>query len=1223
MSDPAGQQHAGADLKRVVAALTRLRGAARAQLFVQRLGLLVAMAFAVALGGGGVDWLLRLPGWLRGGLLLIGGVILIYTFWRHVRPALRFSPSVTEVALRVESLPEAREAGLAGRLASAIELAPHASDADLTSRLSRAAVEDLQERFARLPRRFDLLDSQQLRRTLGALLVIAVPVVALALFAPTMLRIGTARVLTPWSDVSWPKRTGVVDASRLLAHPIDTALPLRAAVTRTNQAPGQTDVSVHFRLVIDGKETPLQRARLSPQRRRISVSQPGGGGVVEGELYERLIEPSALISGLSPASSRIELEYRFETSDDATPVWRTVLVERPGLVGAMATIDPPGYAAAVLGSRPDIARGRKDAGTGRDERGVIGPVLAGSRVRLDLELNKPVPLPPEGDARAAFIASHLAGLNGQIGLTTQLEATRWRIEFVAASSARLTLQLRDEFAIESAEAALFRIDVAEDRPPTAAIVQPASDESVLATAIIPASGEGRDDVALAWIELRSQVATPPQGSIGAAPEAKDAEALLARVEATDAESASQARAQSTLDLGALVLSPGDEVWLTALAADLLGEAEKARGPTLSTVRRLRVISDSELVEQLRAELSGVREAAKRLERDQAALSDDRAKAVDNAQAALDQARRQGALTERIAPMDAVVQRLEERVARNQLADRALSGLLEDARGAVADAAKASQRASEALARMGTGEKAPEEAAQKAQAQTQDALTQLATMLDRGQDSWGVRRALERLIAEQRQLASQTTAAGGQTRGQQPSQLTPQQRDDLSRLSTRQQDLAQRAAAVTEALEQRAEQLKQADAGQAQAMEAAAKRARENRVADTQQDAARQIEQNQTERASQLQEEAAQSLEQMMSELDRSEQRRDEALRRLLADLKESIGRLIREQESELSRLGEAIDGKATPPLDRPMIALHQNTLGVASKAREESREAARIAELLDSAGVSQAAAIVSLRLPDLPEADASERQSLQRLREALDEAQRLDDDAADRDAQRKRAELLKAYQEALELQAAIIGETAPLLERELSRKDRADARALGDRQDDLRASMTRLREQTSELSESGLFDFAHTRLDHAAARAASVLREGRATAGVGRDQQTVARLLRSLLEALRQDQPQKDQFRDAEEGGGGEGGGGGQSGNGLIPPIAELKLLRMMQEEAIVRTRDLGERPDAGQIDEIANLQRELSRRGDELMQRMTPNAPRPGAEDPEAAEPELEEPTP
>lgn len=1201
MTDPGGQHQAKKDLARVVGVLVRLRRAARAQLFVQRFGLLVAMGFAVALGGGGADFLLRLPSGLRGMLLLVGGAILLYAFWRYVRPALRFAPSVTDVALRVESTAQAREAGLAGRLASAIELAPGAGDADLTSSLSRASVDDLLARFSRLPRRIELLDTTLLRHTLAALLVVALPLGVLAVFFPNYLRIGSARVLTPWADVSWPKRTGVVDASRPLAHPIDTAFPLRAAVTRTNQAPGQTDVFVHFRVVVDGRESPSQRARLSPQRRRVSVQQPGGGGVVEGELFERLLEPGTLVSGQNPLTSRLELEYWFETSDDKTPTWRTVLVERPGVVGLVATIEPPAYAAGVMSARPDIARGRQDAGNGRDDRALIGPLLSGSRVRLDLELNKPVPIPAEKNALNAFVASHFAGLGEQIGLTAALEGTRWRVEFVASSSARLSLPLRDEFGIDAAEAALYRFDVAEDRPPTAAITMPASDENVLASAIIPAAGEGRDDIALAWVELKEQLASPPQGSIGAPPEARAPPTTAARFVPLPGNAQNQALAQATLDLGARALAPGDEVWLTAVVADLLGDAEKARGPSNSPVRRLRVISESELVEQLRGELSGVREAAKRLERDQAALAAERDKAHNNAEAASEQARRQASLTERVTPMDSVIERLQDRIARNQLADRALSGLLEDSRATIADATRASVQADGSLAQMGTGKAAPAEEARAAQERVQEALTQLANMLDRGQDSWGVRRALERLIAEQRQLAAQTSAAGGQTRGQEPSKLTPQQRDDLSRLSSRQQELSQRATAVTEALEQRAEQLKPSDAGQAQAMEAAAKRSRESRVADTQQNAAQQIEQNQTERAGQLQDEAAQSLEKMLSELDKSEQRRDEALRRLLADLKESIGRLIHDQESELARLGEAIEGKATPPLDRPMITLHQNTLGVAVKAREESREAARIADLLDSAGVSQSAAIVSIRLPDLAEADASERVSLQRLREALDEAQRLDDDAADCDAQRKRAELLKAYQEALELEAAIIGETAPLLDRELSRRDRADARALGDRQEELRATLARLREQTSELSESGLFDYAHTRIDQAASRAAQVLREGRATPCVGRDQQTIARVLRSLLEALRQEQDPRDQFRDAEEGGGG-GGGGGQGGNGLIPPIAELKLLRMMQEEAISRTRDLGEQPDLNLLDEIARLQRELSLKGDELMQRMSPS---------------------
>ena len=40
------------------------------------------------------------------------------------------------------------------------------------------------------------------------------------------------RVLTPWSDVAWPKRTQLADATGSKVHALGTALPLRAGLVR-------------------------------------------------------------------------------------------------------------------------------------------------------------------------------------------------------------------------------------------------------------------------------------------------------------------------------------------------------------------------------------------------------------------------------------------------------------------------------------------------------------------------------------------------------------------------------------------------------------------------------------------------------------------------------------------------------------------------------------------------------------------------------------------------------------------------------------------------------------------------------------------------------------------------------------------------------------------------------------------------------------------------------
>lgn len=1211
--------HASGGLARAERVLRSIRASARVQLLLQRAGLILAYALAAALGAGLLDFVLRPPMGLRLVLLALGASGVGVLLWRWIVPAARFAPDLTELALRVERLEEAKQAGLRGRLASGLELSRRADESTLEGSLSAEAARETARRFETISGRVRLGDPHRLRRTLLALVAIGVPVAALTAWAPMMLRIGAARVLTPWADVSWPKRTGVADASRPVAHAIDAALPLRAAVTRTSHPPGRTDVAVRYRLIVNGREGPLHRAMLTPQRRTVEVETPGAAPV-SGELYERLLEPAALSAAEQDAGASIELEYWFETEDDRTPAWRTVLVHPPAVLSASVTVDPPAYASDVLAGRTDIARGERDAGNGRDERATISPILGGSRVTLALTLNKEVPTPSERGQLAAFLAGVAPGLDRQAGLSAGFNGTSWRISWDSGAPLRVPIVLRDQFGIESNDPAVFRFETVEDRPPTAAVIEPGQDESVLATAVIDAVGEGRDDVALSWTMLTRQVARPPAGSAGAPPDPVGEPMEASRADATPGTPATRLRAAASVSMPSLGVAPGDEVRLVAKAGDIFAQHDASRSPAVSSTRRLRIITESEFVEQLRAELAGVREAAKRLVQDQARLASDRPKAAGDPAQAGEQRERQEGLGGRMPAMGEVIARVQRRTERNGLEDRALAGLLQDAAGALSDAQAASAEAERALGRLqaraqGQAASPDEQAAARAQEQVGDALTQLADMLDRGQDTWAVRRTLEKLISDQKQTTAQTRAAGGQTQGLSPEQLTQQQREDLARVSRRQEELSQRTAALTEQLEHRSEEVQKNDPGQAQAMQAAAQRARGAGVVDKQHQAGEQVAQNQTSQAQQLQEQAEQALEQMAQELDKSEQRRDEALRRMLADLLRSIDGLIRDQEHELGRLGEASAGHDAGTLDTPMISLNRNTLATAQTAREQSREAGKVADLLDSAGTSQSAAIVAIRLPDYPEADANERQSLRRLREAGDEAKKLDEEAAKRDQDRKRAELLKAYREALELQSALNAETAPLLGKEPDRRERVAARRLGERQDEIRASLQKLREQTSEVADSGMFDFAHQRLDTAAREAGEMLARAETSPGVGVRQQTIARVLHALVEALKQDQQDKDAFREGDEGGGGGGGGGAGGNQPLIPPIAELKLLRMMQEEAFDRTRlaDSENREAA----EVASLQRELNRKGEELLEKLSPPHPEEEQAPPEEPAPE------
>ena len=299
-------------------------------------------------------------------------------------------------------------------------------------------------------------------------------------------------MLLPWAGASWPKRTAVADVTRLEAHPLGAALPLRALLTKTPKPAGQTDVSVKYRLEVNGAGGLVRSMLLTSQGARRVDQQQGMNASESGELYERLFEPSALLA--AGASRDAQLVYWFETSDDRTEERRILLVEPPAIRSASVSVDPPAYAVGKLREGSAFVQGSRDAGHGVDQRSMVGPILAGSRVKLTLELNKPLAGPANNrpESLAAFVAAATPGLVGAKELTGSFAPTAWTFEWTLESSRQVAVNLIDEHKIRAVDDAVFRFEATADRAPTVLVVDPAQDEAVLPTAVIPAAAEARD-----------------------------------------------------------------------------------------------------------------------------------------------------------------------------------------------------------------------------------------------------------------------------------------------------------------------------------------------------------------------------------------------------------------------------------------------------------------------------------------------------------------------------------------------------------------------------------------------------------------------------------------------------------------------------------------------------------------------------------------------------------
>ncbi|MFG0328175.1 MAG: hypothetical protein ACF8SC_13025 [Phycisphaerales bacterium JB037] len=1176
-------------------ALRRVRARARSVLIARSGGWLIGVALLTLAAWALVDFELRFEPWARWTAWIAGLIALGAWIRRSALPAWRFRPSLTDVALRIEQHGELTGT-LRGELASGLEFSAGERGTDLERALARSTAGRVEARVAELVR------TGRGRRLVSWKPVrVALPVALLGLLVaglfgvtePALARTGAARALMPWSDAAWPKRTLIADRTEPRVRETGVDLVLHAELLRTHRAPGRTPVTAFVRLGSD--EGSLGTPRAIPMVRQDAADDEEDGEVFSArvELPRRAGVPEQVI------------EYWFETEDDRTPSARLRAVDAPVLRSARVRIEPPAY----LGASPESRE--LDHASPEPQR--LGPIFAGSRVEIELSFSK--------DAAAEAWSREPGATPGLEDLLAAAADARGEsavergdrslaIRGTLAGTLDLGVRLRDEYGIATPPDRIpaFRVEVVDDAIPSVSITEPAHDEAVLASAMLPIAARGEDDVALRWLAVEAQRSTPPT-SAGAPPEPAGVARELTRLEGGREPSLA---AELELDLSSFDLAPGDELTISSVTQDsfeLFGEAHQ---PVRSEPRTLRIISEQELSEALREQLGVVRDEARRLDERQRDLAQQRRAARDAGQDAdrAGEARQQQGLGEQIESTRAAVERVRERLERNRLEDTALSSLTEGSREALERAGEASAQAEAALERAdGSPEgsepqQQAERDASEAQAEVREELARVAELLDRGEDAWIVQRAIDSLIEQQERLAEQTRDAGERIAdGASTESLTPAERSELERIAERQREALREAERALDELNERSRQLREANPTQAEAMERAASAGREQGLTQSLEDAAEQIEQNQTGQAGQSQQQAIETLEQMKEEIENADRRRDEVLRRVLAQVMELLDGLVAGQRNEIDALQRArdADGDFAPRGDA-MRELHVATLGVVDRIEVSFAELRTVAALVDEAATAQQEAIVALRLEPADHAGAlvAENLSLTRLLDARAEAKRLEAEAEQRDRARERQELRAKYAEILQRQVALLGETRAFEGRELGRREKYSVRALGEQQRTIASDVTTLADETESFADAALFVFAHRRLDAAMEGSASALVERTEVEASIASQQQAIRVLRSILESLDDQQSQPPDF-NAGAGAAGEGGGAGAQDEPLIPPVAELKLLRSMQVEALELTRrfESTDRPGMSEA-QLADLQRQLAELGRELIDRMS-----------------------
>ena len=1123
----------------------------RTLLVAERLSSLGALALALAAGFIVIDLLLRLPAPLRAALLAAWTGAVAWTAWRRIRPALRMRVSPVSIALKAEE----RNPAMGGRIASALEFAsahgaPGAGASPFEAAVIRDVVPHVSERDV-----LGVIDARPCRRRMVRLAAMAAMALIVVAVAPKMSAVGVQRLFMPWTAAEWPARTGIESRTDVRHHPRGASLPLRAELTRGDAA----------------------RERVWVRIRRMNASGLFGGWEESlavrqsGARFERLVEPGERA-----------IEFQFRTADVSTPVQRVDIVEPPSVASARATVTPPGYAAGAVPPR------EQDLGDATGSRGrITDPVVAGSRITVAMQPSRAA-APPDAvsdpDAFAAWIAATFS-MKGQDTvpdvrvMADEGGAAVWEISWQAARDASLLVTLRDADGVTNVDPVTIDVSVVEDRPPEVVVSEPAADETVLATAVVPVRVEARDDLAVG--ALRAEVArggTVTQVAAVAPPAGQR-----------------QARVDGALDVAATGAVPGDVLELCGVASDIRMVGSGADG-VRSVPRRLRVISGSQFDEEMRAALAALRQSAIRSDERQRAL-------IERDDAPGEMVRPQGELSERLAGLERTVTGLRSRLARNRADDDALRSVLDAAEDLVAEAAARSNEARESMQGAAESAQAAQDAeragdsadaararasSERAQAQARAAqeavreeLEDLATLLDRDRDAWAAGRQLEKVTESLAKADAARRAAGSRTAGRAREELDAAEAAELDRATQAADEAARAAREAMEALAERAERVKSADPARAEALREAVRRGEEGSLESRTEQAAQSTRENRMDEASRASAQAAETVKQMMSELADDERSRTETLRRRLASMLEALeGLLTRAESAQRSADALAPDAPAAEAEAREAGTLNQQALAVADEGRAGGPSMQRIVRTVERGAESAGRGASALR--QAPPAVADGAGALARattlFREARDLARSEERRNEARDRERRVRALAEAYRALADRQEGVVVSVSALAQLDAgAARDRRrimEARRAGVEQESVRAAAREIAEGNEDVRASEVLMNSTEALSDAASRAAADLRDGTARAQTAAECADVLQILRGLAAALAEQAAARNPFEEAQAQGGDQGGGGGggeeQADDPVVPPVAELKVLRAVQQGLAERTRAVG-----------------------------------------------------
>ncbi|MCH7812857.1 MAG: hypothetical protein IID40_02430, partial [Planctomycetes bacterium] len=1116
--------------------LTDLRDTVRRRLVLYGLCAVTAGGVLAALGLIAVDWLLWLPGPLRlvlGLAYLVGGLAAV---WYWIVQPLQRQLSLSQLAGKLEQYMWRLGDGTLGRfedrLSSTVDFllgSPAGSE-----EMRRRVISNT-DRIVEHVRFTDALSLRPLAASGAALAVTALLASIVWLQAPGFGSIGLRRYAAPFADLQWPRRVEIVPLS------FDTRVAVGEAV----------NLELRIARGMTASLRPLVRLR-------------GADGNVTNQSMQR---QGADLYTCTISAITEDLTCWFRAGDDTTrhrPLHIKV-IQRPAVVDALVVVDPPDYAPQAESVALDL-------------RGGLLTATRGSRVQLTVRTSKPIQALPHRFADAELVFSE--GPATALQFADDFQTLTGTFELDSDKQFRIRLLDRDGF--DNPAGRLHRIVARPDQPPNVVILEPKALTEVTPHGSVSLLIRADDDYGITALELAGRSRDQDQPFVIPLTEAMAVAPTGDRV---------LALCEHLWSIASLGLAPGDVLHFHAQATDNYAYRGAAAQQGFSAELRLKVISQADFEARLRDRIALWQDRIRQARMDQAALQDETrtqaalAESKDappgtQAHSAVILARRQARLADRVRDLAKRFDRLRRQIELNIAQPEGGESAMSEQIAALADLLKrtaagpmrsASRRLAQAGGDEATNRRTLLEQADGDQQTSLEALARTLRLMDRWGDFQEVVTKTRDLFDRQQELHARTVRQGKQTMGRLPESLTADEQAELKRTTRRQRQLAEDARNLLERLRRLSERLRQKDPAGADALDQALRAALAGEVVEHMDAAAEAIEANRTGAALIDQRTAETALSRMLAGLQERQGRQLAELAKRVEDAGQAVAEILRQQRE---RLDANLEARGVEAADQ---VFHQQ----APRQRTVKRNTLRLADdLYDMPGVSGPAGLVrqavgpmdqaatNLEEARSSDAEAAQTEAVDLLTQAvadLDEmARKINDEAAKRSLAVVRAglEAIRNRQQDVNDKTELLIERAADA-RKLTRAEYRRAARLARIQDEQRPAIEEL---LPRLGRAPVYQWVLETVLELVDQSGEALRRRALDEDLAENQQRIVGELDVLIDALQQAaQPhQPDRYAEGSSSGGGQPTRAAQQS--AIPSVAELLVLRTMQQQLNDRT---------------------------------------------------------